>query len=56
MSDYANNESDQDSSNFVVPTEYCPGIDLISKVILTDERIINIITKTLVKSAERKIS
>lgn len=43
-------ESDQDFSNFVVPTEYFPGIDLISKIILTDERIINIIAKTLVKA------
>ncbi|KAI9350415.1 hypothetical protein BD770DRAFT_326575, partial [Pilaira anomala] len=41
-------ESDQDFSNFVVPTEYFPGIDLTSKVILTDKRIIDIITKTLV--------
>lgn len=40
-------ESDQEFCNFVVPNEYFPGIVLISKVALNDERIINIITKLL---------
>ncbi|KAG2231606.1 hypothetical protein INT48_006692 [Thamnidium elegans] len=29
-------DEDQHFHNFAVPTEYCPGIDLISKIILTD--------------------
>ncbi|GAA5812416.1 hypothetical protein MFLAVUS_005871 [Mucor flavus] len=40
-------QSDQSSSNFVVPTEYSPDIHLISQVMLNDKRIVNVITETL---------
>ncbi|KAI8987493.1 hypothetical protein BDF20DRAFT_815651, partial [Mycotypha africana] len=43
------NENDQDFYNFVVPTGYHLGIDLISKVILTDKRVLNVITATIAK-------
>ncbi|ORE18895.1 hypothetical protein BCV71DRAFT_178663, partial [Rhizopus microsporus] len=42
-------ENDQEFCNFIVPTKYCPGIDLISKAILTDVRILNVTTTTVVK-------
>lgn len=45
-------ESGQDISNFVFPTEYFPRNDLINKIILTDERIINIITNSVIKAPE----
>ncbi|KAG1373732.1 hypothetical protein G6F61_009931 [Rhizopus arrhizus] len=43
-------EDGQEFCNFIVPTEYCPRIDLISKVVLTDVRIVNVITTTIVKA------
>ncbi|KAI7868544.1 hypothetical protein BDF14DRAFT_1791409 [Spinellus fusiger] len=43
-------ENGQEFCNFIVPTEYCPRIDLISKVVLTDVRIVNVIATTLVKA------
>ncbi|KAI8642916.1 hypothetical protein BD408DRAFT_343365 [Parasitella parasitica] len=43
-------EEDQHCHDFAVPTEYYPGIDLISKIILTDEQILDNITASLVKA------
>lgn len=46
-------ESDQDFSNFVFPIEYTPRNDLIWNLILTDQRIINIVTnKSLINLSE----
>lgn len=42
----------QDINNFVFPTEYYPRNDLINKIILTSERIINIITNSVIKASE----
>ncbi|KAI9486352.1 MAG: hypothetical protein EXX96DRAFT_604516 [Benjaminiella poitrasii] len=43
-------ESDQDFSNFVIPNEYTLRNYLIYSLILTDQRIINIITKSLLNA------
>lgn len=43
-------QNDQKLCEFIVPTEYCPSIDLISKIVLTDVRIVNIIYTTIVKA------
>ncbi|EIE81082.1 hypothetical protein RO3G_05787 [Rhizopus delemar RA 99-880] len=45
-------KKDQDFSNFVLPTEYTPRNDLICDLILTDQRIINIVTKSLINASE----
>ncbi|KAI9254758.1 hypothetical protein EDC94DRAFT_237067 [Helicostylum pulchrum] len=37
-------------SKFTVPTEYTPGIHLISQIMLNDKRIINVLTETLVNA------
>ncbi|CAO3688025.1 unnamed protein product [Rhizopus stolonifer] len=52
MSEEILDENDQEFYNFVVPTEYHPGIDLISKVILTDVRVLNVITTTIAKASK----
>ncbi|KAG1458283.1 hypothetical protein G6F56_006433 [Rhizopus delemar] len=46
-------ENDQEFYSFVVPTEYHPGIDLISKVILTDVQVFKVITATIAKASKR---
>jgi hypothetical protein len=43
-------DEDQHFHNFALPTEYCLGIDLISKIILTDGQIVDNITASLVKA------
>lgn len=43
-------QNGQEFCNFIVPTEYFPRIDLISKSVLTDVRIVNVITTTIVKA------
>lgn len=43
-------ESDQDFNNLVIPNEYTPRNYLIYNLILTDKRIINIITKSLLNA------
>ncbi|KAI8977683.1 hypothetical protein BDF20DRAFT_876306 [Mycotypha africana] len=43
-------ENGQEFCKFIVPTEYCPGVDLISKIVLSDSRIVNAITISIVKA------
>ncbi|KAI7871954.1 uncharacterized protein EV154DRAFT_570601 [Mucor mucedo] len=43
-------QNGQEFCNFIVPTEYLPSIDLVSKIVLTDKRIGNVITTTIFKA------
>ncbi|KAG0749666.1 hypothetical protein G6F16_004842 [Rhizopus arrhizus] len=45
-------ESEHNVTDYLLPKEHVPGSDLISKVVLTDTRIINIISKSLVNASE----
>ncbi|KAI9487440.1 MAG: hypothetical protein EXX96DRAFT_498097, partial [Benjaminiella poitrasii] len=45
--------NDQEISNFDFPNEFQPGNDSINKIILTDERVINIITNSVINAPEK---
>ncbi|CEG76786.1 hypothetical protein RMATCC62417_11638 [Rhizopus microsporus] len=52
MTNCSNGEDDPDTDDFVPPQEYKLGSDLISRIILTDQQIINVMTKNLVGTPE----
>ncbi|KAI8977685.1 hypothetical protein BDF20DRAFT_976201 [Mycotypha africana] len=45
-------ESEHNVTDYLLPKEHVPGSDLISKAVLNDTRIINIISKSLVSASE----
>lgn len=45
-------ESEHNVIDYLLPKEYVPGSDLISKAVLTDTRIISIISKSLINAPE----